>query len=93
MYRHFIILTLLFSVNLYADLVADGYVEIRQHHYTTARVFWAKACDNGNAEGCYNLGMMYDYGDGVNEDRHTASSFYIQACDLGNDLACEEYKD
>lgn len=83
--------TLLYGIESYADLVAEGFAVIQRHDYTKARILWAKACDNGNADGCHNLGMMYGYGDGVHRDPVVARKFYLQACNMGNDQACVDY--
>lgn len=86
-----VLLALLFHIGLSADLVAEGFSMIKKHDYTTARILWAKACDSGNADGCYNLGMMYAYGDGVDTNQIAASRFYLQACNMGNDQACVDF--
>lgn len=40
-----------------------------------------EACDEGNTLSCYNMGVMYDRGDGIEEDDVKALDFYIKACD------------
>ncbi len=91
MTKMILIVGLFFSVESSADLVADGYKEIRDQNYTNARVLWSKACEKGNAVGCYNIGLMYDYGDGVESDRKTADYFYKKACNMGSDRGCYDY--
>ena len=39
-----------------------------------------KACDGGNAGGCNNLGLMYDKGEGVKQDKFKAVELYKKAC-------------
>ena len=41
-----------------------------------------KECNNGDTISCYNMGLMYDYGDGnTAEDDKKALGFYLKACD------------
>ena len=47
-----------------------------------------KACDCGYAEGCSNLGTMYEKGEGVPQDHTRAASLYEQACGAGSALGC-----
>ena len=56
---------LLFSINLYADLVANGFSQYNNNHYREAIGLWTQACDNGNMDGCYNLAYMYANGKGT----------------------------
>ena len=45
-------------------------------------------CNNGKTISCYNMGLMYDYGDGVDEDDEKALDFYIKACDKNYYTGC-----
>ncbi len=47
-----------------------------------------KACDDGYAQGCINLGFMYDKGIEVKQDYAKALKFYSRACDSGNIGGC-----
>ena len=44
--------------------------------YDKAFESFKKACDGGNMPGCYNLGVMYEYGKGVEEDFSKAAQLY-----------------
>lgn len=48
----------------------------------------AMECDEGNAVACYNLGWMYDHGDGVVVNKVLAARLYGRACDGGDTSAC-----
>jgi TPR repeat protein len=47
--------------------------------YDRAAKYYASAASQGNAEGMYNLGMMYDRGQGVKKDHSLATQFYQNA--------------
>jgi TPR repeat protein len=47
-----------------------------------------KACDGWYAEGCHNLGVLYDNGEGVKQDYSIAVNLYQKACDRGAAGAC-----
>lgn len=50
-----------------------------------------KTCKEGNAVSCYNMGLMYDYGDGSTaEDDEKALGFYIKACDKNYYESCSK---
>ena len=45
---------------------------------------WQKLADKGSANAQFNLGAMYDNGDGVPEDDTEAAKWYLQAADQGH---------
>jgi TPR repeat protein len=47
-----------------------------------------KACDGGDATGCYNLGLRYENGKGQPRDEDKAAQLYQRACDGGAATAC-----
>jgi len=79
---------LLFTVNLYADLVANGFSQYRSNHYQDAIKLWTQACDNGNMDGCYNLAYMYANGKGTLHNEKKAAGLYKRNCDAGDSKAC-----
>ena len=46
------------------------------------------ACKGGDGEGCFDLGVAYEKGNGVTRDRHRAVEFFRRACQLGFSEAC-----
>ena len=46
------------------------------------------SCDAGDATACYDLGLMYEAGAGVTQDRARARSLFQRACDGGLVDAC-----
>ena len=59
--------------------------------YKTAIKLFKKACDKGDAQGCYNLGVMYANGYGVRQNYKTAKEFLGEACDMGLQVGCDGY--
>ncbi len=68
---------------------AKGMHAYNNHDYITAAKLFKKACDGGSATGCYNLGLLYNYGgQGVRHNYFTAAKLYKKACDSGNINGC-----
>jgi TPR repeat protein len=47
-----------------------------------------KACDGGDARGCFNLGFVYANGEGVTKDLARAAELYQKACEGGDANGC-----
>jgi hypothetical protein len=59
--------------------------------YSTAAVFYGKACDDKSregAEGCADLGWLLEMGFGVTKDEVKSLGLYKLACGLGAKLGC-----
>jgi TPR repeat protein len=88
MLKKVLVILMLFCVNLYADLVSDGLSKYESGNYQQAAMLFEKACDGGYATGCYNLGVLYANGQGVNQNYQKAAKLYNKACDGGNATGC-----
>jgi TPR repeat protein len=54
-----------------------------------AVTLYQRACDRGDALGCGNLGVMYEYGRGeLAQDSARAIELYRRGCDGGDATAC-----
>ena len=84
-------MALLFSANVYADNFGEGLKAFEQQDYQKARKFYEKACNGGDASGCFNLGELYRTGEGVPQDFSKAKELYKKACDEGLEVGCEKY--
>lgn len=51
-----------------------------------------KGCAAADTFGCYNLGVIYDNGDDVPQDKTRAAGYYQRACDHGDSEACGRVK-
>ena len=56
--------------------------------YDKAAELFKKVCDGGEVRGCYNLGVMYEKGNGVEKNFSKAVELYKKACDDGEMLGC-----
>ena len=70
------------------DGVACGILGFKSGDINKAISFYEKACELDNPYGCFNLGDMYENGNGVAKDINKANSLYEKACELGRGYAC-----
>ncbi|SMP87826.1 hypothetical protein SAMN06314019_1036 [Epsilonproteobacteria bacterium SCGC AD-311-C15] len=54
------------------------------------RKLFEENCNDGKSISCYNMGLMYEHGDGVDKDNEKALSFYIKACDKNYFTSCSK---
>lgn len=59
-----------------------------QKRYSDAFHLFNQACIGGNANSCYYLGLMYDFGQGLPQDSSRAAALYSKSCNSGNSVAC-----
>ncbi len=52
-----------------------------------------RACDRGEADGCTNLGVLYEDGKGVPQDQAQAAAYYRRGCEGGSTQGCDLAKD
>ncbi|HKO58027.1 MAG TPA: hypothetical protein VJ276_19320 [Thermoanaerobaculia bacterium] len=67
-----------------ASLTAEG----TTRDIPQALALLEKGCIAGDNFGCYNLGIMYENGDGVPKDKGRAAAYYQKACGRGDEEAC-----
>jgi TPR repeat protein len=53
-----------------------------------ATTLYVAACDGGDSSGCYNVGLMYEKGRGVDADLATAAAAYEEGCHGESRKAC-----
>ena len=62
-----------------ADDLDDGLAAYNDGDYATALKLWKPLAEQGDAEAQYNLGQMYQYGEGVRKDAKEAARWYRMA--------------
>ena len=61
------------------NYVYEGLKAQQSHNYIKAAELFKKACDRGNSKGCANLGILYEYGQGVRQNSRKAKEYYTKA--------------
>ena len=89
--RGYALLTALLIGGLCAQaLAADfqtGVEAFERGDFAAALDEWRPLAEQGDASAQYNLGWMYDYGEGVREDNVEAARWYRKAAEQGHDWA------
>ncbi len=49
--------------------------------------------EQGNAQAQYNLALIYDQGDGVEQNKLLANEYFKQSCEQGFEKACNKLKE
>ena len=57
-------------------------------NYSQAAKLYEQACNGGDANGCFNLGVLYDNGQGVQQSQAKARRLYEKACNNNNEYGC-----
>ena len=65
----------------------DAFDAYNRGDFETALRLWQPLADQGNASAQYNLGLMYDKGEGVAENDAEAVKWYRKAADQGRATA------
>ncbi|MDU5326307.1 MAG: tetratricopeptide repeat protein, partial [Campylobacter ureolyticus] len=56
--------------------------------YQKAFKYSKTACDNGEYRSCFNLGLLYNNGQGVEQNYNEAFKYYKLACNNGKYRGC-----
>jgi hypothetical protein len=67
----------------HAGALEDGNRAFDAGRYGDARQFWLAAAHDGDAQAAFDLGLLYDLGEGVGSDAATAFRWYRQAGEAG----------
>ncbi|MDR4464816.1 MAG: sel1 repeat family protein [Nitrospira sp.] len=76
---------LLYSLIVIGALISAG---VNRSEAANSSEQLKTACEKGDAEGCFNLGVMYDEGTGVPQDVVQAVALFRKACDSELPEAC-----
>ena len=79
-----ILFTAVFCANaVYAGDLEDGYAAFAKKNYAVAMAYFKKAAAQGDAYAQYNLGFLYEKGQGVVQDYAEAVKWYKLAAAQG----------
>ncbi|AQM65368.1 Putative beta-lactamase [Helicobacter pylori SS1] len=71
------------------ELFDLGVKSIEAKDYIQAKKYFEKACDLKYGGGCGSLGMLYEYGQGVEKNLIKAAQLYTKACELKEGVGCK----
>tara|TARA_B100000686_G_scaffold79749_1_gene85991 strand:- start:184 stop:468 length:285 start_codon:yes stop_codon:yes gene_type:complete len=74
----------LLASNAHADDVQEGLKALERGDYKTAFQKWQRLAQKGNSIAQFNLGLMYDKGDGVRQSFPKAVKWYRKAAKQEN---------
>src|SRR5229473_3381036 len=78
-----LVLTVGFARSVAAGPLEDALDAAERRDYATAIRLWRPLADKGEVDAQYNLGVMYDKGQGVTRDYAVAVSWFRKAADQG----------
>lgn len=58
-----------------------GYSYYNDRQFAKAKAMFEKGCNANLADSCSNLGILYEFGEGVRQDLSTAKFYYGKDCD------------
>ena len=85
--RNLVSIFLLLLLTLHSVLAADfkkGLDAAKKGNFETALKEWRPLAEQGDSYAQYNLGLMYDYGEGVIEDDTQAVYWFRKAAEQGH---------
>lgn len=83
MLRLFFYLLFFFSASLYAETYEEGKQAYLNQDYKRALEILKPLAENGNSQAQITLGLMYDYGHGVEKNAATSIKWYRMAAEQG----------
>ena len=84
MRRLLTVVALLFAQTVWSGDLEDGLAAMERKEYTTALSKFRSAAEQGNAVAQYNLGEVYENGNGVKRDYKEALRWYLLAAKQGH---------
>lgn len=76
------------NVVAFAAPIEEGKMALKYYDYIKAAEAFERSCVEGNAQGCFELGQLYENGQGIAQNKYRASTLYAQACRGGEPLGC-----
>ena len=85
--KKIILVLMVISLILNAD-----YYDHDGNRIPSAKEQYEDGCKKRSSGSCFNLGEMYREGFSVRQDKSTAKELFGQACDLGLERGCRQYR-
>jgi hypothetical protein len=85
----YILLVVLLGAFSYGDDFEDAKVAYDTKDYKTAFQLYNSTCESGDSRGCAVVGTMFESGLGTQKNDQSALSYYVKACEMGNEIACK----
>lgn len=74
-----------------ADALQHKCIRGNQESCKTLFELLKQDCDEGNSHACNNLGVMYERGEGMRQNKYEALKYYEMACSLHANFGCQNY--
>lgn len=84
----FLLMMFAFTACKSSKSFSAGQMAYNAQDYQKAKTMFEKACQEQDAQGCYQLALLYDEGRGVEQDYQKSSLLYEKACEYGNSSSC-----
>lgn len=75
---------------MFAGTFEDAKSAFNSGEYTKAATMYQKACTAKDPRGCVNVGILYNSGVGVEQNKDTAASYFQTACGMGDKVGCAD---
>ncbi|MDR1285413.1 MAG: sel1 repeat family protein [Campylobacteraceae bacterium] len=82
------LLVLLSLIACKNDDFKKGVEAYEKEDFATAKLFYEKSCDDGYIEGCNNLGELYYYGKGIEQNYTKAGKIFQKTCEKKSGHGC-----
>jgi len=89
-----LVISMLLNIHLYADSNNEELASNNSSNMLTASVYtlvnelYTQRCENQEMDGCYELGVLYGEGKGVDKNITKANELWAKACDAGHAEGC-----
>jgi TPR repeat protein len=82
MQKRWLVLFLLFHSLVQANTLDEAKLKVQQKDFAAARAIYLDLANAGDAKACFNLGLMYHDGDGVQQNIEEAVNWYKKSAQL-----------
>jgi hypothetical protein len=87
MQARWLLLGLLMTFFAHANTLEEAKFKLSQKDFAAAHAIYLTLANQNDAKACYNLGLMYQNGDGVTQNMDEAVKWYTKSASLGYEEA------